>query len=134
MKQQRKKITLDVVKKVYQFSKRVHEGSLNEKRARYKLIKDVGMNPNSATYYIQAFLNMTKGKRYGKTINKTATRYFLENILRTSGKQGLKVALSSIKKHIEGYEKPNRNGKLRRLPSIKNIYQEFLKRYHNVSQ
>lgn len=105
------------IEQVYPIAKDVHEKITN-------LCADERMNRNSARFYIQAFLAMMDGRRYEKTINKEATIYFLEKIREDFGSKALKTALSSVKQHVDYYEASE--GKL--LPSIKKVYQEFLKR------
>lgn len=129
MRQQRKRITLDVIKHAYRLAKCIYEGELDKKTAQQELTKNVKMNSNSANYYLQAFQRMMEGKCYYKTINKTATEYYLETILTDFGKCSLKAALSSVKQHIKNYEKPKSNEKPRKLPSIKNIYWKISKKY-----
>lgn len=125
MNQKRKKITLNTIKKVYRLAERVHKGKLSKSAAQYELSKNAEMNPNSAAYYIQAFLCMMKGKRYARTINELATRHFLKMIHTNFGQQAFFAALSSVEQHADNYEKFN-HGKLQ---NIIDIHREFSKKY-----
>lgn len=119
-----KEITFDVVKKIYPLAKDVHKKRLDIKDAQDKLVRDIGMNPSSAWGYVRVFRCMMKGERYTRTINKDATRHFLEMIEVDFNKQYLCAALSSVKQHIKYYKSRRPGG----LPTIESIYREFQKR------
>lgn len=114
-------ITIKEIEQIYPLAKGIHKKKLD---AIDKLHTDAEMNRNSADFFIQSFLAMMEGRRYEKNTNVDATRYFLEMIEKDFGKKALKTALSSVKQHIEHYEKTEKKP----LPSIKKIHQEFLKR------
>jgi len=118
---QRKKITLDIIKQIYLRAKDVFSQKDDINNAQYILVKDTGMNSGSAKMYIQAFLKMMVGEHYKRTINGTATEYFLKNIRDDFGQQALEQALASVEKHIEYYEGLG-NGELR---NIKDIYHKY---------
>ena len=65
----------------------------------------LGMKKSSATYYVNAYLNMRHGEKYTKTINNDATVYYLEHINSDNGKVALKIALESLQKHLDYYSK-----------------------------
>ena len=115
------RITLDVVKQIYPLAKDVYEGGLDMETAQDNLVKNAGMNPNSAWGYVRVFRRMMEGKRYTRTINEDATRYFLEMILADFNQEALRLALSSVKQHIKYY----RSRRPRGLLGIENIHREF---------
>ena len=123
--QQSKRIplNLDVIKQVYLLAKDAFEQKGDRYDVRDTLVKDAGMNPASAMMCVQALFGMMKGECYKRSINGTATEYFLEMILADYGQEALKTALSSVYEHIEYYESHG-TGKLH---NIRNIHNKFLK-------
>ncbi len=79
------------------------------------------MHRSSARMYIGAFVGMKKGELYKMAVNNTATRYFLEQIHVTDGKDGLEIALNALWQHIEYRREKNLNSR-----GIAEIHLEFL--------
>lgn len=105
---------------VYQYTLDIRSGMLDHKKAKEKIVKS-GMNENSANKYFVALDAMLDGQHYGSTINSSATIFFLDNILKDFGLDGLENALKALKSHIDYQEGKNN------LPSLKKIYNRYLK-------
>ncbi len=116
-------ITLDIIKKIYPLARDVFEQRASRYDVHNTLVEDVGMNGDSALMYLQVFQNMMRGECYKRTINRTATEYFLEMIRADYGKEALKTALLSVDEHIIYYESKAK-GKHR---SIRKIHDKFSK-------
>ena len=54
---------------------------------------------------------MSEGRGLTRTINTTATEYFLEKIWQDDGNEGLRKALNSLSEHFEYYERISGNSK-----------------------
>ena len=80
-----------------------------------------GMDRNSAVDYIHNYQNLIQGKRFTRTTNAEATRYYLEMILQEDGREKLLNALSSLRQHIDYYETVGNASVVKR----KEIYEEF---------
>ncbi len=119
--QENQKTGLDVIKQIYPIAKNVFERKYNMDDAQSRLVNEVGMNPNSALMYLQAFQKMMEGVGYKRAINGTATRYYLEMIDLDYGRPALIKALSTVDKHIMYYDGLGRG----KLQNIRKIHQEF---------
>src|SRR5690606_35852881 len=108
-------IAYEIAKKVYRKEIGVTEGS--------HLIAETGLNRSSAFDYIYAYEKLRNGKLYTRTINASATDYYLENILKENGSIGLQTALSSLFNHIEYYEQTSGSAVLKG----REIYNKYLK-------
>lgn len=97
------KITKEKFPLIYKISKEVYEGIIDKKIGEDQL-HSYGMNPASATMYINCFKHMREGSNFTRTINAPAIEYYLENINLDYGENGLNNALLSLYRHIE-YEK-----------------------------
>ena len=96
-------ITIDHIKKAYDVAKRFKAGKLNLNQASDILVKE-GMNLSSARGYIYTYVHLSKGEILTRTINTTATDYYLNQIWKDEGTVGLKKALYSLLQHFEYYE------------------------------
>ncbi|WP_435261868.1 hypothetical protein [Tenacibaculum sp. nBUS_03] len=65
---------------------------------------NTGMKKSSGLDYIYAYSKLITGKLYTRTINAYATDYYLDQILKENGKNGLRIALLANYQHIEYYE------------------------------
>ena len=115
------RITLDDIKQTYRCAKDIHEKKLI---AINKLAKDIRMNPNSAKYYVEAFLNMVEGRCYEERISVDATEYFLKMISVDFGQQYIRLALSSVEQHIKHRE----SFEDRKMQSIRKVHRKFSKK------
>lgn len=113
----------------YEHGKLVFEGKESEIEAVRFLSNPtgVGMNKNSAKYYVTAYLKMRCGGLYKKTINNDSTRYYLERIYAESGKAGLRIALIVLKRHLDFYSKQGKGN----LVLLRNIYDCFMEEIVN---
>jgi 5-methylcytosine-specific restriction protein A len=116
------KITTEMIKKSYEYSKSVFENRITEVKALQILTEEYGMNEGSAKEYLNNYLHLRKGEKYQRTMNKYATNYFLLNIFEDNGKDALRQALLSVDLHINYYESIDN----KKLPSIRNIHSRYL--------
>ncbi|RXG31863.1 HNH endonuclease [Leeuwenhoekiella marinoflava] len=86
----------EIAKKVYLNEVSVSEGA--------NQLEQIGLKRSSSLDYIYAYSKMMQGKLYTRTINAYATNYYLHEIFKQQGAQGLRSALLSLKAHIEYYE------------------------------
>lgn len=115
------KITDEVVRAAYGVAKKVYEKSISPSDGIKVLESEHGMNSKSAVDYIYNYQYMIEGRRFARTTNAFATRYYLEKILEDSGRNKLLSALSALRQHIDYYETVvNANVVTRRK-----IYDEF---------
>ncbi len=120
------KITLEVIETLYPIAKEVQEGRRDINDAVGCL--EEKMSTASAMMYIKTFRAIRQGQRYTRTINKIATRYFLEHILEDYNIEGLRIALESVWDHIEYFEQ-FLDG--RQMKPTREIYTEFREIYNN---
>ncbi|UTY29131.1 hypothetical protein [Treponema putidum] len=116
-------ITDEMIKQVYIIADSFYHGKISKQDALDTLHDKYGMTKNSAAYYINVYCSMRNGKRYTRTINKTATKYFLQQILKNNDKAEFRKALNAIRLHLEYYESLEQG----KLPSIKKIIEEYSK-------
>jgi len=115
------KIGIDEIKAAYSLATLVARGELTDLEAASELQEKHGMNFSSAWAYLRKRRQMLAGEKYTRTMNIAATRYFLERILADEGDDGLKTALSSVRKHIAYYAEQGKSS----LPSIMALVEEF---------
>jgi 5-methylcytosine-specific restriction protein A len=115
------KITTEMTKFAYHYSKKVFNNEISEADALNILTKDHGMNQNSAADYIHNFRSMLAGKQYARTNNEEATEYYLVNILKDFGINAFQKALFALDKHIKYYESLNKG----KLPGLRKIYLNY---------
>ena len=116
-------ITDEMIKQVYIIADSFYHGKISKQDALDTLHDKYDMTTSSAAYYINVYCSMRNGKRYTRTINKTATKYFLQQILKNNDKAEFRKALNAVCLHLEYYESLE-HGK---LPSIKKIIEEYSK-------
>ena len=115
------------VEEIYPIAKEVFEATQRssfEGRTKLKEALDIleqKMHRSSARMYIGAFVSMKNGELYKMAVNNMATRYFLEKIFITDGKDGLRVALDALGQHIAYRKEKNLNSR-----GITEIHLEFL--------
>jgi 5-methylcytosine-specific restriction protein A len=101
----------------YDVAKRVYEGSLARETGLSSLTSAHSMNPSSAADYLGIFSCMVEGRRYTRTNNAFATDYYLTQIHKDYGADGLRNALTALSLHLEYYE-GLRQTTLRKIRSI----------------
>ncbi len=99
----KKKITLEVIKEIYPRAKAVHEKRMDLDKALNEL--EDKLHRGSALMYINTFKAMRQGDPYKRTINTTATQYFLQQIYDDYKAEGLKLALQALNYNIDYFEK-----------------------------
>lgn len=115
------KITNDMTEKAYEIVKMVYQDIIGRTEGKYKIADETGMNASSAGDYITDFLAMMDGKRYTRTMNTYATKYFLLSISADFGEEQFEKALNATREHIKYYNGLN-NGTLH---SIQNVIDEL---------
>lgn len=115
------KIGIDEIKAAYSLATQVARGKLTDLEAASELHESYGMNFSSAWAYLRKRRQMLAGERYTRTMNITATKYFLEQILADEGQVGLSNALVSVRKHAAYYAEQGKSS----LPSIMALVAEF---------
>ena len=88
----------------YDVAKRVYEGSLTREAGLSSLTAAHSMNRNSAADYLGIFSCMVEGRRYTRTSNAFATDYYLTQIHKHYGADGLRNALTALCLHLDYYE------------------------------
>ena len=116
----KKRITLEVVKEIYPLAKGVFEEGKDLDDALNHL--ETKLHRGSALMYLNTFKAMREGERYTRTINTTATRYFLEQILEDYQEEGLKLALKALNAHIEYFEGFIGTGKMKTIGQIRDEF------------
>jgi 5-methylcytosine-specific restriction enzyme A len=114
-------ITDNQFRAAFQLAGDVARGRLFHAEAVDRLQKTFGMNRSSAKDYIGAYQQMIAGNRFMRSIKAPAVRYFLSEIEKEFGSDGLAVALKSLKGHIDYSEKIGG----RNCVVLTQIYREF---------
>ena len=112
------------IQAAYRLSKQVFEGQLAEGDAVQALIQQHGMNRSSAAGYVRKLAQLLGAETYTRTMNTSATEYYLQKILIDFGSDGLVNALTALGSHIEYYESLGRGN----LNSLRQVYDRFSKR------
>jgi len=99
------KIPNNLIPFVYKTCQQVYRNEITKKEGKALIVGDNRMNPNSATHYIDNFKYMLQGQRFIMTLNYFSVDYFLENILKDYGRNGLLNSLNSLRLHVKYYEK-----------------------------
>lgn len=114
------KITEEMIERAYIICREVDENHMNKDIAIYKLV-EAGWNKTSVTMTFPIYNKLMTGETYKWMMSGLQTEIFLKNILRDKKKIGLKLALISVKRHVEHYEREYG----RDLLKIKKIYNKF---------
>jgi hypothetical protein len=88
----------------FEFGRKVLAGQVTEAQAVERLVAEYGMDAGSADGYVRQLEHFLNGVAYTRTINDPATRYYLENIAKDFGNEGLQNSLNALRGHIEYYE------------------------------
>tara|TARA_R100001377_G_scaffold84244_1_gene67361 strand:- start:5185 stop:5919 length:735 start_codon:yes stop_codon:yes gene_type:complete len=117
-----------VIEAAYDIAKRVYKSEISMSQGVRLLQSAHGMNRNSAVDYVYSYRNMIEGRRFTRTTNAIATRYYLEMIFKDGGRDKLLNALSALRQHIDYYETVGNANVVKRRA----IYEEF-SRFAKVS-
>ena len=98
------KIKQEVIAATYLAAKNANSGMLSQAEAVDTVVKAYKMEKSTITGYIRNFNHMINGERYRRTLNLSATEFFIENIFKDYGYIKLQNALSSLNQHIIYYE------------------------------
>lgn len=112
-------ITLENIYDCYAYGKRVASGEIEIGTAAMNIAR-TGMDKGSAQIYLRCVRSMIRGERYTGTVNELAVSHFLTAILNDYGFDGLRMALESLRLHLE-YQKSYQS-----LNSLQKLYKEFI--------
>ena len=116
------KIRNEIVPDVYEISKLFHENKLTLKDGTRRLTDGFDLNPNSARDYMYAFKYLMEGQRFTRTLNAFSMEYFIDNIFKDFGQEGLSKALGSLKQHIHYFE----NVQNTKMIKLRDIYDRYV--------
>jgi hypothetical protein len=119
------KITPEMIKQAYIHARLVHNGNLTMAQAVTPLVDNYGWNQASAQMYITGIRCLFKGKGYGKDMSREAIEYFLGQIQREDGRDGLRRALDALMQRIQYLEN---NNFLSNAASVRKIYEAWERR------
>ena len=114
-------ITQTMIDESYKVAVQVFDNIISKQKGIEYLTKNIGMNARSASDYIENYKCLRSGTVYRRTMNKNATKTYLQNIYDDLGVQGLRTALQAVQQHLDYYENLG-HGK---LPSIQAVYRQF---------
>ena len=121
-------ITQTMIDESYKVAVQVFDNIISKQKGIEYLTKNIGMNARSASDYIENYKCLRSGTVYRRTMNKNATKTYLQNIYDDLGVQGLQTALQAVEQHRIYYESLG-HGK---LPSIQAVYSQFAGRLQAV--
>jgi len=99
-KSKKQKMTEEMMKSCYKYGKILNtEGNLTE--VVEKVVKETGMNQNSAIMYLYAVSNMLDGIIYKRAISTKATEKYFDMILAEYGISGLEKAIRATREHVD---------------------------------
>lgn len=99
------KITELQTKAAYEIASQVYDNEITQKNGANKLQNKFGLNINSARDYINDYKHLLNGKLFKRTMSAPSMDFFLTNIAVDHGSVIYSLAISSLEKHIEYYEK-----------------------------
>lgn len=94
------KMTDQMIRLCYQGGKRMREG-VNAAELADEIVKDTGMNRNSAIMYLYAVDALLAGTAFKRAISKKALKAYYDLILDEYGHDGLQRALEATRQHID---------------------------------
>lgn len=117
-------ITLEKIKILYEFAKKVYEKQVTKNEALVDLQRE-SLNKDSAGYFIDCYECFLDGKMFKRTINIEGTKYFLDKIYEEKGIVYLSNALKSLTLHIDYFEDISDSNVIGK----KQLLQEYKKKY-----
>ncbi len=124
------KITEAMIKDLYNSAKKVNSNSNTLSSELDELWNKHNINRSSATFYINNYKYMHTGKYYSRTMQEYATEYYLNHIYNEEGLSVLKVALSSVIKHIDYFENLGKG----KINGIREIWQKYNSLINNIEE
>jgi hypothetical protein len=116
-KKQGTKIISFMIKACYEVARKVHQRQIELKKALDEVELRTGMGRGSALAYVNVLCCMLDGREYHRTINETATDYFLNGIKNDYSREHLISACTAAKQHVEYYYRI-RGGRLKGIERI----------------
>lgn len=106
------KINRDEIEALYEYSVKFYNKEISLKQAQFEFTnkfehKDIKVSTINFYLYIYGYL--VDGIKYTGIISEQATRFYLDKILETKGKNTLIKALNAQAQHIKYHNKANRN-------------------------
>jgi 5-methylcytosine-specific restriction protein A len=120
-------ITRVMFENAYQIARRVYANEIQLSDGVQMLVADHNMRPTSANDYIYAYQKMRNGEPYTRSINAAATDYYLTQIYREEGIEGLRRAIAAANGYIEYYEERKGN-----LPLYRAVVERVTREYLNA--
>ncbi len=117
----RKKITIEMIARLYELSKQVYHTEISKNEAVEIILSEFDMNKNSALDYINNFKYMLNGEQYARALSCQGHRYYLENIKNDYNDEVFQKALIAVQKHINYYNTLG-YGKLNKLQKMLNEF------------
>jgi hypothetical protein len=93
-------ITGEIIGELYFYGKEVFEGRITAKDA----LAELPMHSGSARDYLNNYRRLREGERYTRTMNAEASEYFLQQILKDRGQEGLHTALRAVEAHLQYHD------------------------------
>jgi hypothetical protein len=121
----RGKITPEKIKQAYIHARLVYNGNLTMAQAVTPLVDNYGWNRASALMYITGIRCLFEGRGYGKDMSREAIEYFLGQIQREYGRDGLIRALNALMQRIQYLENNNFPS---HAASVRRIYEAWVNR------
>ncbi|MDF7826624.1 HNH endonuclease [Pontiellaceae bacterium B12227] len=121
----KKTITPEIIQATYKVARSIHRGKLTNQLGEKRLTQKYNMNLKSAQDYIRCYLKMIQGKTFTHTINAFGVQHYLENILGDEGEEKLRLALESLRLHIEYRKSINSAERTKQ-----EIYDSFIEEYN----
>jgi 5-methylcytosine-specific restriction protein A len=115
------RIDKKMIEQVYIYSRKNYKKEIEIDDAVEYLVKKHRWTKGSAKDYIRNYNHIRNGEEYKRTMNGTATEYYLENIFKDDGYNALQIALKSVKLHIDYQEN------IQPINNIKKIYDNLKK-------
>lgn len=118
-------ITNNQIHKAYKIGKEIYLNKMSLSEGT-EILKNLGMKKSSSLDYIYAYSNLVQGKPFTRTMNSYGINYYLQQIHREKGADGLKTALRAFYQHIEYYEEVS-GASVKKGREVYNKYYELVK-------
>ena len=112
-------ITVEQYVECYELAKKVNAEQMSIQEATIKLY-DMGVSENSAMMYLRCARSMLQGIRFTSRVKEMAISYYLMQIYKEYGKDGLRKALLSLRQYLD-YQKKYVN-----YPSLEKLYNDYI--------
>ena len=117
--------TPEMIKACYLYGEQAYKSPKADiKKFVSNVVKETGMNKDSAAMYIYAVKYMLEGVAFKRAINLEANRTYFDTIRDKYGKNGLKKAIKSTREHITYRQGFNHN--VDSIIKLCDEYEQFL--------